>query len=715
MISVCMKRSFLHTPLMMAAMVILGGCATGTKLAEGEYNLVRNRISVSSREPAPSELTSYVKQQPGSFSITGRKPVAFSDRLMQSSVESLKDHMRYLGYYNSTVEADVRYKGRKAYATYSITPGERLRIHELRYSLPERGTFAEDFLSDTANVTIHPGDILAEDILEKESERSAAVMRTKGYYGFTKNYYFFEADTLSGPDSVVLEMRVAEYTRNELPSNAKPLQRAEISAVTLSHSRALPFKDRILRELNTVKPGTMYDESVINTTYQRLSALRVFNSVAVEMSPVDSTHVRCDINLSESRVQGFKVELEASTNSSGLMGVSPQLTYHHKNIFHGGEWLNLSFLGNFQFMFGNKTSSNEVGVSAGLSLPRFLGLPYSFFKGPYIPRTEINASYSYQDRPEYNRTMISTSYGYSGTMLHGKAQYQMYPLQVSIVRLFKLDDEFYKSLESNPFMRYSYQNHFDAGVGGTWYYQDPSVNGSRYIRVGTDLSGNVLSLLKGVMKKDSDGAGLIWGAPFAQYVKGEVNMGRTWNLGRSEKHAIATRFVAGAGYAYGNSTALPFEKQFYCGGANSMRGWQARALGPGHSPRSTSFSIPSQTGDIKLEANLEYRFNLVWKLKGAVFGDVGNVWNWDFDDPSACFGKDFYKSLAADWGLGLRCDLNFLVVRIDMGFKLYDPTYSTTIDGESGLPVQLPYGLRTPSEWLKRDGFGLHFGVGYPF
>ena len=705
------------TPLaLLSATILLGGCAAGSKLAEGEYRLAKNKIAVEGKEVAPSELTSYLKQQPAGFSLTRHDPVIFSGRLMESSVESLEDHLRYLGYYSSSVDASVQYKGRKAYARYTVVPGGRLHIHEIKYVLPERGTFAEDFLQDTANVSIHPGDFLSEAILEKESERSAAVMRTKGYYGFTKNYYFFEADTLSGPDKVVLEMKVEEYTRNEQPSSAQPLRRSEIGAVTLSHSGTLPFNDRILRQLNTVKPGTMYDESVINTTYRRLSALNVFNSVAVELSPIDTTHVRCDINLNESRVQGFKVELEASTNSSGLMGISPQLTYHHKNIFHGGEWLNLSFLGNFQFKVGgDKTSSNEVGVSTGLSLPRFLGLPYRFFKGPYIPRTEINASYSYQDRPEYNRTMISTAYGYSGQMLGGKAQYQVYPLQVSIVRLFKLDEGFYKNLESNPFMRYSYQNHFDAGVGGTWYYVGNSVGGSRYVRVGTDLSGNVLSLFKGLMNKDSDGVGLIWGAPFAQYVKGEVNAGRTWNLGREEKHAIATRFVAGAGYAYGNSTALPFEKQFYCGGANSMRGWQARALGPGHSPRNKTFSIPSQTGDIKLEANLEYRFNIAWKLKGAVFGDVGNVWNWDFDDPSACFGKDFYKSLAADWGLGLRCDLNFLVVRIDMGFKLYDPTYTSTIDGESGLQVQMPYGLRTPSEWLKRDGFGLHFGVGYPF
>lgn len=676
-------------------------CGVETKLAEGEYELIKNKITVLGGEVSARDVSPYIKQQPAGFSLLKKKPVAFNARLMASSAENIKSHLDYLGYYNSDITTYVTVKNGKASANYLVSPGERYRISEIRYVLPERGHFAEDFYADTANVSIHPGDYLSEAVLEAESERSASAMRTKGYYGFNKNYFFFEADTLSGPDAVVLEMKVNEYTRNEPPSSAQLLRKSSISDVTLSHSASLPFRDKILRDLNTVRPGMMYDESEINKTYRRLSALKVFNSVGIELTQTDTSHVRCDINLSESRIQGFKVELESSTNSTGLVGVSPQLTYHHKNIFHGGEWLSLSFLGNFQFKLNDNTSSNEVGASAGLSLPRFLGLPYSHFKGANIPRTEIKASYSYQDRPEYTRSMISTSFGYSGSMRNGALSYQLFPLQVNVVRLFNLDPEFYRDLERNPFMRYSYQNHFDAGIGSIIYYASSSAEGSGYVRGLADLSGNALSLLKGCMKLDKNGDGLIWGAPFTQYVKGEINAGKTWNLGIEGTHSIAARFIAGAGYAYGNSTAIPFEKQFYCGGANSMRGWQARALGPGHSEGNHSFSIPSQTGDVKLEANLEYRFNLVWKLGGAVFADAGNVWSWDKNNPEGRFGKDFYKSIAADWGLGLRCDLNFFVVRIDLGMKIYDPVLEGQWVG--------------PDKWLDKDGFALHFGVGYPF
>ncbi|MBQ6291541.1 MAG: BamA/TamA family outer membrane protein, partial [Bacteroidales bacterium] len=388
---------------------------------------------------------------------------------------------------------------------------------------------------------------------------------------------------------------------------------------------------------------------------------------------------------------------------SGLMGISPQLSFYHKNIFHGGEWLNLSFMGNFQFMLHDPIRSNEFGVSAGLSFPKFLGLPYSFFSGPNIPRTEINLSYNYQDRPEYTRNIFSTSFGYSGILR--KLSYQFYPLQLNVVQLSHMDESFYKTLSRNPFMRYAYQDHFDAGVGGTFYLSSSSEaipsESYRYLRLTTDLSGNVIGLFKPMMKTDDEGRGLIFGIPYSQYVRAELTLGRTWMFGRGDRQAIATRLLAGAGHSYGNSSVLPFEKQFYAGGANSMRGWQARALGPGMSPMNESFIIPSQTGDMKLEANVEYRFPMFWKVEGALFVDAGNVWTFKQDDPKSKFDLDTLgDSIAMDWGLGLRVNLSFLVLRLDAAKKLHDPA------------VQKWLG---PDDWQKKGSGAIHFGVGYPF
>ena len=482
--------------------------------------------------------------------------------------------------------------------------------------------------------------------------------------------------------------------------------------VSISYDKDLRFNDKVLRNMCTLHPGDQYDENEVNTTYSRLSALRMFSGVNVSLNPRDSGIVDCDINLTRSRMQGFKVNMEGSTNSTGLIGISPQLNYYHKNIFHGAQWLNLGFLGNFQFKYDDRSvKSNEFGVSAGLSFPEFLGLPNSIFKGPSVPRTEINASYNYQNRPEYTRNMISTSYGYSGSLRNGKFFYQFYPIQAKIVRLTNLDPNFYTTLSGNPFMRDAYQNHFDVGSGLVAYYTTSTAlvpkETYEYARLQLDASGNVLSLFNKAMKSDEYGSRLIWNTPYSQYIRTELTLGKTFVFGKNGGQALAIRLLGGVGYAYGNSSTIPFEKQFYSGGANSMRGWQARSLGPGNSKADTTFVIPSQTGDVKLEANLEYRFPMFWKLCGAVFTDVGNIWTLketDGDDGSHTHFdlKNLAASLAADWGIGLRVDLNFLILRLDMGMKVYDPSLDTAR-------------WRSPSQWLKKDGYTLHFGVGYPF
>ena len=717
-------------PALLAVLILAVSCSTTRVIPEGEYRLAKNAIEITnSKKFDPSSLNQYIKQQPNStlfgwnpfMSIynwadpdketgmakflrkIGTAPVVYSPFAVESTIENIENHLEYIGYYNSKVNSDIRVKGRKVAVNYLVHLGKQYPIDSLSYTLPERGTFAEDFRADLPNVGVKVGDYLSESALEDETVRGAAHFRDLGYYDFSKNNYVFEADTISVPGKLFLDMKVNEHSRNDSEENAQPLRKFYIDSVTISHSKDLIFKDKILKDLNTIHPGMMYSESDIRTTYTRLSALKLFSSVGIEVTPTDSNLVNCAINLTQSKLQGFKANLEASTNSSGLMGISPQLSFYHKNIFHGGEWLNLSFMGNFQFMLHDPIRSNEFGVSAGLSFPKFLGLPYSFFSGPNIPRTEINLSYNYQDRPEYTRNIFSTSFGYSGILR--KLSYQFYPLQLNVVQLSHMDESFYETLSRNPFMRYAYQDHFDAGVGGTFYLSSSSEaipsESYRYLRLTTDLSGNVIGLFKLMMKTDDEGRGLIFGIPYSQYVRAELTLGRTWMFGRGDRQAIATRLLAGAGHSYGNSSVLPFEKQFYAGGANSMRGWQARALGPGMSPMNESFIIPSQTGDMKLEANVEYRFPMFWKVEGALFVDAGNVWTFKQDDPKSKFDLDTLgDSIAMDWGLGLRVNLSFLVLRLDAAKKLHDPA------------VQKWLG---PDDWQKKGSGAIHFGVGYPF
>ena len=715
------------------AAVALYSCSTTRVLQDGEYRLQKNTLEVTNdRKFNSRSVEPYIKQKPNAsffgwnpflnlYNMTNGKgkgwdkfvrkvgvaPVVYDPDLVESSIDNITGHLEYLGYYNSKVESEVSVKKRRVKVNYAITLGKRFPIKELEFELPE-GELREEFLKDTASVTIKKGSWLSEASLESESDRSSKYLRDRGFYGFSKNYYFFEADTLSCPDSAILKMSIRNYTRNETEKDARPLQKFYIGDVSIIHPKSLKIREKILTNLNTIIPGELYREKDISNTYSRLSALNVFSGVNIEMNQSDATTVDCSINLTQSKLQGFKVNLEASSNSTGLFGVSPQLSYYHKNIFRGGEWLNLSFMGNFQFKFNDDVRSNEFGVSAGISFPKFLFLPYRLFKGA-MPRTEVSLSYNYQNRPEYTRNIISTSLAYTG-IIGSRIYYQFYPVQLNIVRLFNLDPAFFKSLEDNPFMRNAYQDHFDLGLGGNLYYTTNAEVVPKtsffYTRLQFDIAGNLLSAFNPLMRKDANGSGMIWNTPYSQYVRAEFQVGKTWRFGKNNGQALATRFLAGAGYAYGNSTALPFEKHFYAGGANSLRGWQARTVGPGTSPMDSTFVIPNQTGDMKLEANVEYRFNIVWKLGGAVFVDAGNVWTIrDTGNRNNALSRiswqNFGKSIAMNWGAGVRLDLNFLLLRVDLGMKIHDPARAQSWVG--------------PGEWLKRDGFAIHFGVGYPF
>ena len=691
------------------AAIFIASCSNARYLEQdGVHYLVSNKVKFTEHtDLATSDITPYIKQEPpGGLKLSRKKRVEYSQELAEASCKSIADHLEYLGYYKSVVEPLTVYKKNKANVTYFVTPGTRYKISEINYKLPQGSSLEADFLDDVPNVSVKVGDYLSEASLEAETARSVAYLHSKGYYSLNANFYSFEADTLSGPDSAILEMRVNEYTRNQTPSEGRMHEIFTIGDVTFSYPEGLKFHNNILKSLNTIKPGAIYDANEVNTTYSRLSALKVFSGVGIELSEAEDNKVNCAINLIPSKLQGFKVNWESSFNSSGLLGISPQLSYYHKSIFHGGEWLNLAFMGNFQRKFKSNIRSEEFGVSAGLSLPRFLGLPYEYFKGPNVPRTEINTSYNYQSRPEYKRHLFSTSYGYSGYILKGLS-YQFYPLQLNMVRLNNIDPDFYESISSNPFMKYSYQNHLDAGMGGVLYYTSNTdlvpKTSYHYVRMSLDLSGNMLYLFRRAMKEEPNGQKTIFGTPFSQYVRSEISFGKTWRLGRDNKHALATRLLVGAGLAYGNSSSLPFEKQFYSGGANSLRGWRSRAVGPGDSKLNQVFIIPSQTGDFKLEANIEYRFPVVWKIEGALFAETGNVWTWKSDNPGERLTGEFYKTLAADWGTGVRVDLSFIVLRLDLGFRLHDPAR------EPGLRWVGPMG------WFKSDGCALHFGVGYPF
>ena len=772
------------------AAVIAASCSTTKVIPEGESRLKSNRIVVENSSSYPaSELQDYIKQKPNSSYIfgwnpflniynwqngkgkgwdkfatkVGQAPVIFDSALVVKSEENILNHLIYDGYYNSSIKDSVITRRKKTTVLYKVTLGKRFTIDSISYKITDTA-LAASYFADTSNSLVKKGDILSENLLEQESQRAQELLRNEGYYNFTKNYFFFTADTLNENNLASLDITIADYTRNEQPDEArlhkkcyfgdvyvKPVRnrqnyqqnyniadslayalvndsRSAKIAVDTSFYRNIYIIHRgkpiirrsVISRLNKIQTGDLYTEEAVSTTYRRYSNLGPFSSVNVQLQEVDSNRVKTNIELTASALQGYKVNLEASTNSTGLLGVSPTISYYHKNLFRGGELFSISLMGDFQFKFNSDVRSTEFGVSTSLAIPNFLLLPDRLFNSTLMPKTEVAISYNFQERPEYTRNIISASYAYTWNS-QNRLFFKIAPVQLNIVKLFNLSESFYESLK-DPFLRNSYQDHFDFGLGANFYFTtDASANPKKsyfYLRWQNDVAGNILSLFNNSLKQNEYGERLIWGSPYSQYYRGEVSAVYTWKFGKENKQALAARLLVGAGTGYGNSISLPFEKLFWAGGAYSLRAWQARTVGPGYMPIDTTFSIPNQTGDVKLEANIEYRFPLFWSFDGTVFVDAGNVWNLNRiytkeDNSTNSEGtaaqnydkgifefNSFYRHIAADWGIGLRLNLGFALLRLDWGLKIYDP------------PTNKWMG---PDDWFRKGNYGLQFGVGYPF
>ena len=682
---------------------------------------------------------------------TGEAPVIFDPDALEKSKANIDRYVTSQGYYFNTITDSISFKKRKATIYLNLNLGRQYRISAIHYEIPD-STMRSIIFSDTINSTLNRHSILSEALLERESERIAAHLRKFGYYNFTRNHISFIADTLLENNTASLTMLLKDGSNEDEIISAtahqqrftiesiqvfpnwqpeKSLQNGdyrsamdstEYKGIKIYYTGKLNLRPQVIAKVNRLEKGKYYNEQLVNTTYNRFSSLRFFSGVTLQFDALntnilsstiytdslDNTNVpdgalNCQIRLNPSKIQGYKINLDASSNSSGLIGLSPALSYFHKNIFKGGERLTMNFAGNFQFSFNNPIKSTELGASAALSFPTFLfPVPHQWFNR-YTPQTDMSTSYSFQQRPEYIRNILSFNFGYNWQ--NGERLYFRFsPVQLNMVRLYNVDSTFYKSLQ-DPFLINSYQDHFDLGSSFTLYYTtDNSPVPKRsywYFRWTTDLSGNTLGLFYKNMPKDSVGSRMLLGTAYSQYWKNEINSVYTWRP--VPEHSVAMRLYGGIGVAYGNSNAMPFEKLFYSGGANSLRAWQARAVGPGSMPLDTTFSIPNQTGDVKLEANIEYRPKLFWKLEGALFIDAGNIWTLRQDlgrEAGAFRFKDFYKSIAVAGGVGIRLNLEFVLLRLDFGLILRDPHV------RQWMPIY---------NWFKPNTYAIQFGVGYPF
>lgn len=697
----------------------------------------------------------------------GEQPALLDMSLTEKSAQNLKTYMNSRGYYASQVnfEVDTTRRPKRAIVTYSTKQGLPYKITGISYDFRDKnlGPIIE---SDSANTLIKVGNIFDITSLDRERERIALYLNDRGYYNFSVNNIEYRVDTLKGNRTVNIRMivkrnitgydergqaimddgRIYRITEiNVMPDYDPAIERAEQNRRMLdtTYYRGLNIvsagspnvRPAILHEAIALSPNTTYNSTLVDRTYNDIMSLGYFKSarIAFEELPrsqndsllvnyagdgrtsyspkkfedIREGYLRCYIFCSPTLKQGFNVEVEGSTTSS-FYGLSATVGYQNRNLFKGVETLNTSVTFGYEYMKAPNTvkrKANEIGVASGLAFPRFI-LPFELStRNINMPRTNIELSFNYQDRPYYRRDLTRVAWSYSWRSRNGRYSYMFRPLDLNWINVGYMNEEFFNSLH-NEYLRQSYKTQAIVGLSASYTYnnQNKNVGGNAtLLRANFESAGNVLNLFERLLSKKTDGGYYnILGVRYSQYMRGDVSLSRKIMLG--EKTAVAGRIFAGCGVPYGNSKALPFDRLFYVGGSNSMRGWAPRTLGPGNTPAEES-AFPVQMGDMRLEANAELRFPIWGMFHGATFVDVGNVWYLGRDKTQVpadgIFHIDkFYKQLGMNTGLGLRIDIQFVILRLDWGIQIHNPNR--------------PVGERWINNFRWKNT-ALNFGVGYPF
>jgi outer membrane protein assembly factor BamA len=470
----------------------------------------------------------------------------------------------------------------------------------------------------------------------------------------------------------------------------------------------------VLQRSTYVAPGMLYNQRTIEQTYSALSSLRALRHVNIrydEFEENDTLKLNVSILTSPAKTQGFGVEIEG-TNSAGDLGFASSLNYQHRNLFKGSELFSAKIKGAYESLSIDEAGQGNYWEFAGetsIVFPSFIFPTGQAFKDKVRATTELKISYNQQRRPEYQRAILSGGWSYRWQNPANQYIRHIFKLvDVNYVFLPFIDKKFIETLPETIAL-YNYSDLFIAGSGYTYSFNnyDPIVRGRNTysFRITFESAGNILYSLSNLFNAPkTNGRYQLFGINYSQYVKGDIDFARSLRI--DNRNSIAFHLGGGVGYPYGNTKEMPFERRYFAGGANSNRGWSIRSLGPGSMPISENSTFVYRVGDVRLDANIEYRSKLFWRFEMAAYIDAGNVWtirpyayqpNGNFD-----FSR-FYKEIAMSYGLGLRLDFDYFLVRLDTGMKAYNPQ----VEGNKKWAVLHPLNIK--------DNFAWHFAVGYPF
>ena len=667
------------------------------------------------------------------FKTLGKEPVLMSKVQPELRVQLVEAILANHGYFGSTASYEIHPKKKpgKARLSYNVSVAKPWYYSSVVFPRPaDMVTRKIDSLSAFSKLKV--GDQYDVDTLAAERDRITRVLRNEGYYFFRPNFIEYKADTSRAKQSVDLRMIVAPQipqvalrpysVRNTYVTlkNIRPEGRDTLNlrgGRTVIHDTPLKVRPRVLARAITFRRGDLFTLRTQTRTQSNFSKLGVFRSVNLSVSPLDSLRGKDSLDVYIDAAMGFPMEAEFQVNltskSSSFLGPGLSLKLSHNNLFRGGEVLSLYLNGSYEWQTGSRNSagansslinSYEFGITPTLTIPR-LWFPGFFQKSPrYSSSTRFMLSFDLLNRPKFFR-MLSLSWGIGYDFQTSRSSFHnLSILKLTYNRLFNTTAEFDSTMAVNPAIAQSFENQLIPAVSYTYTY-DKSYSRSRFFWQGSFTSaGNMLDAGLGLLGKPYPK--ILFGNQFSQFVKATSELKYYQSAGSGDNQMVY-RFMIGAGHAYGNARVMPYAEQFYTGGANSNRAFTIRSFGPGsYYPtvvdRNTYLD---QTGTFKLEANLEYRFGIFGGLKGALFADAGNIWllKDDPDRPGAKLrAKNLLKELATSAGAGLRFDITYLVLRLDMGVALHTP-----------YPNPDKSGYYNISKF--RDGLGFQLAIGYPF
>ncbi len=671
----------------------------------------------------------------------GEAPVVLSSVKPRITAEIINSRLFNLGIFNSYTEYKIVEKKYSAKIIYTIYIHKPYIIKALVYNI-SNDSISKAILNEKDKTWIKAGENYSLETLENERLRIDILLKNKGYFYFTPDYLLFKADTSTVDHSITLKLTL----KKDIPENA--FISYKINNVTINQNFSLNndsienSKDTIMCQ-NTIFRGSKKDmnmkpELIMRSVYlhkndiysrdnytitlNRLMSLGNFKFVQVKFTNSDTTAIgMLDVTILMTPMPNytFRAEMDLISKSNNNMGPRLNMSMLNRNAFHGAELLKLNLAGSFeaQLSGANKNQfSYSMNPQLDLTFPRFwTPIKIKQSNSIYIPKTHLSLSYNYMKRVNYfDMSTYHFKYGFVWKN-NLRNEHELNPVNVSNTTISNESEIFNKLLSSNPYLKKSYEEQFIAGGNYSYTYNEQAITGKKnqyYFNGLVETAGNIFSLVKiiGGQKPNSENPATILGSVYSQYVKLSVD-GRAF-LNFRDKNKLAMRLFAGVASSYGNSSSLPYSKQFFSGGPNSIRAFRINSVGPGnYFQQSTNTGFLQMGGDIKLEMNAEYRFNIFSFFKGALFVDAGNVWQ-ETSNPSNIgtpFAiSQFMNELAVGTGFGLRVDVSFFVLRFDLAIPLRKPWLA---ENERWVIKEIN---PLNSAW-RTENLMLNIAIGYPF